>query len=118
MAMPEENKIASSAPSSEAIFASAPAMNMPVLEMDANPTKAKARILELARKAVREDGAEVIVLGCAGLAGYAEDIERELGAIVLDPTSVAFKVAEAIADLGLRHSKVGHFAKPPVKQIH
>ena len=101
----------------ESAFASAPAMNMPVLEMDANPTKAKARILELARKAVQEDGAEVIVLGCAGLAGYAEDIERELGAVVLDPTAVAFKVAEAIADLGLRHSKVGHFAKPPVKEI-
>lgn len=101
----------------ESAFASAPAMNMPVLEMDANPAKAKARILELARKAVQEDGAEVIVLGCAGLAGYAEDIERELGAVVLDPTAVAFKVAEAIADLGLRHSKVGHFARPPVKEI-
>ena len=101
----------------ESAFASAPAMNMPVLEMDANPAKAKSRILELARKAVQEDGAEVIVLGCAGLAGYAEDIERELGAVVLDPTAVAFKVAEAIADLGLRHSKVGHFARPPVKEI-
>ena len=101
----------------ESAFASAPALNMPVLEMDANPEKAKARILELARKAVQEDGAEVIVLGCAGLAGYAEDIERELGAVVLDPTSVAFKVAEAIADLGLRHSKVGRFARPPVKEI-
>ncbi len=101
----------------ESAFASAPALNMPVLEMDANPEKAKARILELARKAVQEDGAEVIVLGCAGLAGYAEDIERELGAVVLDPTSVAFKVAEAVADLGLRHSKTGRFAVPPVKEI-
>ncbi len=101
----------------ESAFASAPALNMPVLEMDANPEKAKARILELARKAVQEDGAEVIVLGCAGLAGYAEDIERELGAVVLDPTSVAFKIAEAVADLGLRHSKTGRFAVPPVKEI-
>jgi len=101
----------------ESAFASAPALNMPVLEMDANPEKAKARILELARQAVQEDGAEVIVLGCAGLAGYAEDIERELGAVVLDPTSVAFKVAEAVADLGLRHSKTGRFAAPPVKEI-
>lgn len=101
----------------ESAFASAPALNMPVLEMDANPEKAKARILELARQAVQEDGAEVIVLGCAGLAGYAEDIERELGAVVLDPTSVAFKIAEAVADLGLRHSKVGRFAVPPVKEI-
>ena len=101
----------------ESAFASAPALNMPVLEMDANPDEAKARILELARKAVQEDGAEVIVLGCAGLAGYAEDIERELGAVVLDPTSVALKVAEAVADLGLRHSKTGRFARPRVKEI-
>lgn len=101
----------------ESAFASAPAMNMPVLEMDANPAEAKACILEFARKAVQQDGAEVIVLGCAGLTGYAEDIERELGAVVLDPTSVAFKVAEAIADLGLRHSKVRRFARPPAKEI-
>ncbi|NIP34922.1 MAG: hydantoin racemase, partial [Thermoplasmata archaeon] len=47
----------------------------------------------------------------------AEDIEREVGVVVLDPTSVAFKVAEAIADLGLRHSKVARFARPPVKEI-
>lgn len=98
-------------------FASAPALEMPVLEMDADPVKAKARIIELARKAVKEDGAEVIVLGCAGLTGYAEDIERELGAIVLDPTSVALKVAEMIADMGLRHSKVGRYSTPPVKEI-
>jgi allantoin racemase len=85
--------------------------------MDANPVKAKARILELAREAVERDGAEVIVLGCAGLAGYAEEVERELGVVVLDPTSVAFKMAEAFADLGLRHSKVGRYAQPPVKEI-
>lgn len=101
----------------ESAFASAPAIDMPVLEMDANPEKAKARIMDLARSAVRHDGAEVIILGCAGLAGYAQDIERELGAVVLDPVAVAFKVAEAMTDLGLRHSKAGHFSKPPVKTI-
>jgi allantoin racemase len=101
----------------EQFYASSPALEMSVLEMDSNPVKAKARILELARKAVDEDRAEVIVLGCAGLAGYAEDIERELGVVVLDPTSVAFKVAEAMADLGLHHSKAGHFSNPPLKEI-
>jgi allantoin racemase len=101
----------------ESAFASAPALDMPVLEMDANPEKAKARIMELARSAVKNDGAEVIVLGCAGLAGYAADIERELGAVVLDPTAVALKIAEALTDLGLRHSKAGLFSTPPVKTI-
>jgi allantoin racemase len=101
----------------ESAYASTLVMNMSVLDMDAHPEEAKARIRELARKAVEEDGAEVIVLGCAGLAGYAEDVERELGVVVLDPTAVAFKIAEAIADLGLRHSKVGRFARPPAKEI-
>ncbi len=98
-------------------FASSPAMEMAVLEMDANPAKAKARILELSRKCVKEDRAEVIILGCAGLAGYAEDIENELGVIVLDPTAVGFKVCEAMADLGIRHSKVARYSKPPEKEI-
>jgi len=101
----------------ESAYASTLVMNMSVLEMDANPEEAQARILQLSRKAVEEDGAEVIILGCAGLAGYAEGIERELGVIVLDPTSVAFKIAEAMVDLGLRHSKVARFARPPVKDI-
>ena len=43
----------------ESAFASAPSMEMPVLEMDANPDKAKARALKLARKAVEQDGAEL-----------------------------------------------------------
>ncbi len=98
-------------------YASAPALDMSVLEMDSNPNKAKARILDLARQCVEEDRAEVIILGCAGLTGYAEDIERELGAVVLDPTSVAFKMAEAMVDLKLHHSKAGRFSSPPAKEI-
>jgi allantoin racemase len=101
----------------EQSYAGSPALEMSVLEMDSNPIKAKDRILELARKAVDNDRAEVIVLGCAGLAGYSEDIERELGVVVLDPTSVAFKMAEAMADLGLHHSKAGRFSYPPAKEI-
>jgi allantoin racemase len=101
----------------ETAYASALVMDMPVLEMDAHPEKAKARILELAREAIENEGTETIILGCAGLAGYADDIERELGVVVLDPSSVGLKVAEAIVDLGLTHSKVGRFARPPEKEI-
>ncbi len=101
----------------ESAYASAPALDIPVLEMDVQPERTKARALELARKAMEEDEADVIILGCAGLAGYGRDIERELGLVVLDPTAVAFKVAEAMADLGLRHSKIRRFADPGSKEI-
>jgi allantoin racemase len=98
-------------------YASTLVTGMSVLDMEAHPTQTKQRILAAARQALTEDGTEVIVLGCAGLSGYARDIERELGVVVLDPTAVALKVAEALADLGLRHSKIARFATPREKEI-
>ncbi len=86
-----------------------------VADLDAKPGEVRRVALELARTMVEEDGAEVIIMGCAAMAGYAEDIERELGVPVLDPTAVAFKYAEMIVDLGLRHSRVGLYHPPAPK---
>ena len=90
-------------------------LDLSVAETDAEPEKTKERVLEVAQKAVDEDGAEVIILGCAGMAGYAKEIERKLRVKVLDPSAVALKVAEAMADLGLTQSKRGLFSAPPEK---
>jgi len=94
-------------------FASVRALGLTVLETEADPQRAKRRILDVARAALEEDNAEVMILGCAGMTGYAEDIEKELGVVVLDPTSVTLKVAEALVSLGIRHCKRGLFAFPP-----
>jgi allantoin racemase len=93
-------------------LASVRSLDLSVAETDANPEKTKARILDEAKKAIAEDGAEVIVLGGAGMAGYASDIESKLIIKVLDPTAVALKVAEAMVDLGLTQSKIGLFHTP------
>jgi allantoin racemase len=98
-------------------LASVQSLDLSVAETDADPEKTKKRVLEVARRAVEEDGAEVIILGCAGMAGYALEIESQLLAKVLDPTAVALKIAEAMVDLGLVHSKVGLFATPPQKSF-
>jgi allantoin racemase len=96
-------------------LASVRSLDLSVVETDAEPEKTKKRVLEVAQKAVDEDGAEVIILGCAGMAGYAKEIERKLRVKVLDPSAVALKVAEAMADLGLTQSKRGLFSAPPEK---
>jgi len=96
-------------------LASVRSLDLSVAETDAEPEKTKKRVLEVAQKAVDEDGAEVIILGCAGMAGYAKEIERKLRVKVLDPSAVALKVAEAMADLGLTQSKRGLFSAPPEK---
>jgi len=101
----------------EHFLASVRSLDLTVAETDADPEKTKKRVLDVARIAVKEDEAEVIILGCAGMAGYAPELETKLGVKVLDPTSVALKMAEAMADLGLKHSKLGLFAQPPKKRF-
>ena len=98
-------------------LASVRSLDLSVAETDADPAKTKRRLMEVANAAVETDGAEVIIMGCAGMAGYAEEIEQALKIKVLDPAAVALKTAEAMADLGLTHSKVGLFAAPPEKEF-
>jgi allantoin racemase len=83
---------------------------MSVKDTDADPGQSKKRIAEEARKAVEQDGAEVVILGCAGMVGYDRDLVAELGIVVLDPTSVALKMCEAMVEAGLTQSKRALYA--------
>ena len=97
----------------EGRLASVRAVGVRVEETTGDEGKTKAAVLEEAKKAIEEDGAEVIILGCAGMAGYDKELEEALGVPVLDPNAVALKMAEAMVDLGLKPSKIGLFAHPP-----
>ncbi len=70
-----------------------------------------------ARQAVETDHAEVICLGCAGMAGLEEAITAELGVPVIDGVGAAVRLAEAIVGLGLKTSKLSTFAPPEPKKI-
>ena len=62
--------------------------------------------MELSRRAVKEDGAEVIVLGCAGLAGMDRKIQDALGVPVLDGVVCGLILATGFAWCGVGTSKV------------
>ena len=72
--------------------------------------KNEDNILAAARAAIREDGAEVIVLGCAGLAGLDKRLEKRLGAPVLDGVVCALIIAVGLAKYGAGISKIGRYA--------
>ena len=59
-------------------LASVRSLDLSVAETDADPAKTKRRLMETAKIAVEADGAEVIIMGCAGMAGYAGEIEQAL----------------------------------------
>lgn len=66
----------------------------------------EALYLRLAKAAVEEDLAEVIVLGCAGLAGMDALIQKEIGAPVLDGVVCALILATGLVRYGVSTSKV------------
>jgi allantoin racemase len=63
------------------------------------------RFVELARRALQEDLAEVIVLGCAGLTGMDKLVQERLGVPVLDGVVCALIVAGGLVRYGVSTSK-------------
>jgi allantoin racemase len=57
------------------------------------------RYLAEAAAAVREDGADAVVLGCSGMVGIAEDLQGQLCVPIVDPVVASVKLAEAVGPL-------------------
>jgi allantoin racemase len=64
---------------------------------------------------VAEDGAEVIVLAGAPLAGLARSLHGQLPVPVVDGVSSAVRHAETLAALKPGRARQGSFAPPPTK---
>ena len=47
------------------------------------------RLVETGRRLVEDRGADVLILGCAGMARYRSDVERALGVPVVEPCQAA-----------------------------
>ena len=87
-----------------------------VLELE-DADAARRAVVAQARLAVEEDRAEVIVLGCGGMAGLDERLAADLGVPVVEGVTAAIKLAEGLTDLRLTTSKVRTFAPPRPKRI-
>lgn len=93
------------------------ASDVAVLDLERPGSDARHRISAEIGRALREDGAEAIVLGCAGMADLADALSREHGVPVLDGVASAVKLAETLHALGLRTSKRGGYARPRAKRF-
>ena len=73
---------------------------------------AAGRIVEQAVLAVTRDHAEVIILGCAEMAGHADAVSAEIGVPVVNGVRAAVVLAEGLVRCQLTTSKAGTFAYP------
>lgn len=102
-------------------LASFRSLELGVLDFHADEALTEKRLIEEAQKAVEEDRAESIILGCTMQFGFYKQLQELLGVPVIDAVLAPFKHAEHLIELrdriGWMTSKAGGFETPPVREI-
>lgn len=101
----------------EARCASVRASGLGVLELESDPDRAVEAIVQQAREAVEHDHAEVICLGCGGMADLEEKVRAATGVPIVDGVRAAVTIAEGLVRMGLATSKVRTYAPPREKTV-
>jgi len=100
-------------------LASVRSVDIPVLELH-DKDKLKNALHEEMLKAIKEDKAHVLILGCTGMMGVANDLHEMLkkdgyDVPVIDPAAASIKFLEALIGLGVKQSRLTYM-KPPEKE--
>ncbi|KAA0916026.1 aspartate/glutamate racemase family protein [Aquicoccus porphyridii] len=88
------------------------AINLPVLAVEEDQSAANTLLAAEIMAAKREDRAEAIILGCAGMSELCNSLTATTGVLVIDGVTAAVRLAEAVAGTGYVTSKLGGYAAP------
>ncbi len=91
------------------------ALDEPLADIGRVQQDQASRLLDLATRCVEEDGADVIVLAGAPLAGLARSIADRLPVPVVDGVSSAVRHAQLLVAMQPKRALRGSFAAPPIK---
>jgi allantoin racemase len=89
------------------------AADVPVLELEDAGSAARERIAELCERAVRDDGADTVVLGCAGMTDLCADLTKRTGVPVIDGVAAAVGLVSGMVRMNVGTSKRDEYAPPP-----
>jgi allantoin racemase len=91
------------------------ASEVPVLDLENPHSDARGKINNEIRKAIDEDMAEAIVLGCAGMTDLAASLAIEHRVPVIDGVAAAVAMVEALVRIGLKTTSKGGYSAPIAK---
>lgn len=99
-------------------LASIRAIGVSVIDLNKSPTESFHKMLEAAKNTIAQDDAEALVLGCMsmGFLDVAEQMTKELGIPVVNPSKVSLKVTEALVACKLTHSKKAYMTPPKIEK--
>ena len=98
------------------LFASVRGVGMSVLDVARQREAVLDRLQEVGQ-GMREEGVDVIVLGCMsmGFHGITDEITKRLEIPVVNPVTAALKTAEMVVSMGLSHSKAAYPVPPKME---
>ncbi|MEX0284085.1 MAG: aspartate/glutamate racemase family protein [Paracoccaceae bacterium] len=77
----------------------------------ADPDRCLGGMIATGRRLRDDDGADVLIMGCAGMAQYREQVQDAVGVPVVEPTQAAVSLALGQIQLGLSHEVRGSSAE-------
>jgi allantoin racemase len=80
----------------------------PIAQMRSGKSLIIDRIVQAAKQAIAENGADTIVLGCTCMSPVAEAIAVRLTVPMINPTTVGYKMAETLTQLRLTQSHIAY----------
>lgn len=99
-------------------LASVRATDIPVLSLMKDRDATLKRVIEVGRRAVEEDRADSLVLGCMTMSflGVAPEVSATLGVPVINAGLTALKSAETLVSMEMSHSKRAFPTPPKLRQ--
>ena len=89
-------------------------LGMSVTAVEEQKEEAIEKLTQAAERAAGK-GADVLVLGCAGMTTLKDIVEERTGMVILDPVETGYAMLEAMVCRGLKVSHSGLYAKLPQK---
>lgn len=74
--------------------------------------------LEAAARSLAKRGADVLLLGCAGLTGFRGDLAGRTGLAVIDPVEAGCRSLAALVEAGVGTGRSGLYARPSPQRMN
>lgn len=101
----------------EARYAGTESLDVRVLDFEKDRGKT-LDVLEAASLKLRARGAEVLLLGCAGLTTFVAEIQARVEMPVIDPVEAGCRMLQTIHDAKLQTSHIGLYSHPAPQRMN
>lgn len=96
-------------------------LGLGVLDFHADENRTRDRLIQEAKEAVDNDGAECLILGCTMQFGFYRELQEIVGVPVIDVILAPIKHAEMLVEVrdkfGWKVGKKGGYETPPLDEI-